>query len=259
MSLSVLTNSPLTKKHFQDLLQEKIKAFNPDHLYQLFPGDPLMKVLEFAVWNELSLREEFNNALKARDVSQADGEQLDVLAESYGLHRKENETDAALRTRTQERVELMSGRGTLAYYRYFAFSASESVRDVRFTVPAPGELNVIVFSDDIDDVDRVERALKSEDVRCIGDQITVQLCEFIPLKIKTRVDTHDADAVREFVTNQIDNLRGFGASLWPEKLAHMFFQAPGVQHVAIDNPTNPIILTDHQVFALPEIEIQPWQ
>lgn len=54
----------------------------------LVESDPAMKVLEVAAWRELLLRERINEAVKSNLLKFATGEDLDNLAEFYGVERE---------------------------------------------------------------------------------------------------------------------------------------------------------------------------
>ncbi len=54
----------------------------------LVESDPAIKILEVAAWRELLLRQRMNEAVKSNLLKFAKGEDLDNLAEFYGVERE---------------------------------------------------------------------------------------------------------------------------------------------------------------------------
>ncbi len=54
----------------------------------LVESDPAIKILEVAAWRELLLRQRMNEAVKSNLLKFARGEDLDNLAEFYGVERE---------------------------------------------------------------------------------------------------------------------------------------------------------------------------
>ncbi len=54
----------------------------------LVESDPAIKILEVAAWRELLLRERINEAARSNLLKFASGEELDNLAEFYGVERE---------------------------------------------------------------------------------------------------------------------------------------------------------------------------
>lgn len=67
----------------------------------LVESDPAMKVLEVAAWRELLLRQRINEAVKSNLLKFATGEDLDNLAEFYGVEREKEEEDERFRKRVK--------------------------------------------------------------------------------------------------------------------------------------------------------------
>ncbi|MFP3028328.1 MAG: baseplate assembly protein J, partial [Wolbachia sp.] len=65
----------------------------------LVESDPAIKVLEVAAWRELLLRERINEVAKSNLLKFAKGEDLDNLAEFYGVERQKEEEDERFRKR----------------------------------------------------------------------------------------------------------------------------------------------------------------
>ncbi|GFQ94785.1 baseplate assembly protein J [Trichonephila clavata] len=69
----------------------------------LVESDPAMKVLEVAAWRELLLRQRINEAVKSNLLKFAMGEDLDNLAEFYGVEREKGEDDERFRKELKQR------------------------------------------------------------------------------------------------------------------------------------------------------------
>lgn len=95
------------------------------------------------------------------------------------------ESDEALRLRAQAAFEGMSVAGPSAAYEYFARSASGKVADAKASSPAPAEVVVAVLSTEGDGtaspelLAAVAEAVNDEDVRPIGDRVTVRSAEIV--------------------------------------------------------------------------------
>lgn len=70
----------------------------------LTESDPAIKILEVAAWRELLLRQRINDAAQANLLAFARGNDLDHLAEFYGVLRKESENDESLRKRVKPKL-----------------------------------------------------------------------------------------------------------------------------------------------------------
>lgn len=140
-------------------------------------SEPLTKLCEVAAYRELTLRARINDAAKAVMLAYAIGEDLDHLAALYGISRLDNESDAALRSRSQLSLEGFSVAGPVQAYRYHALSASQAVRDVTVLSPSPGVVRLFVLAHggtpDATLLSTVLAAVSAESVRPLCDTVEV--------------------------------------------------------------------------------------
>jgi len=166
---------------FETILQEMLadlKARDPSYT-EILESDPAVKILEVAAARELILRQRVNDALRATLLRYAAGPDLDNLAAFYGVTRLAGETDAALQSRTIDRIMGSSSAGGAFWYRYHALSADPDVRDVSVSSPAPGEVLVAVLSKtgtglaSAELLQAVDSMLQSDSVRVVTDTVLV--------------------------------------------------------------------------------------
>ncbi len=141
----------------------------------LVESDPAIKILEVAAWQELLLRERINEAARGNLLKFARGEELDDLAEFYGVERENGEKDERFRKRIKARIV---GSSTGGNYRYYALSADTRVKDALVESPVPGKVQVSILSTELSTLPEelleiVRNQLNREDVRILTDTIEV--------------------------------------------------------------------------------------
>lgn len=109
----------------------------------LVESDPAIKILEVAAWRELLLRERINEVTKSNLLKFATGEDLDNLAEFYGVERQKEEEDERFRKRVKAKI---AGWSTGGNYRYHALSADTRVQDALVESPIPGKVQISILS-----------------------------------------------------------------------------------------------------------------
>lgn len=112
----------------------------------ILESDPAIKVLEVAAARELILRQRVNDAFKATLIAFSGTTDLDNLGAFYGVIRKTDETDEELRVRIILRIQGSSTAGGAAWYRYQGLTASDRIRDIAVSSPAPGVVEMAVLS-----------------------------------------------------------------------------------------------------------------
>ena len=135
---------------FQSIFDGMLADFrtrNPE-FSALLHSDPAVKLLEVAAYRELILRQRVNDAFKATLLGLAAGNDLDNLADFYNVSRATDETDAALRARTIEKIKGSSTGGGAAWYRFQALSADDRVADALVTSPDPGAVQIAILSEE---------------------------------------------------------------------------------------------------------------
>lgn len=197
---------------------EAILANRKAHLVSLLPeaeraavtalleleSEPATKLLEENSYQETILRNRVNDAGKAVMLAFAVDGDLDQLGANVNVARlvitptnpnamppvaAVMEDDDAYRLRIQEAPDGLSVAGPKASYEFHARSSDGRVKDASATSPAPASVTVTVLSNDAtgiasaDLLATVARALNAEEVRPLGDRLTVQSAQVIDYQI----------------------------------------------------------------------------
>jgi len=157
-------------------------------------SEPATKLLQENAYQELLLRNRVNDAAKAVMLPFAIGSDLDQIGANTNVKRlvlveadpdasppvaEVLEGDDAYRLRIQEAPDALSTAGPRNAYEFHARSADGRVLDARAISPAPCEIVVAILanSDDwqapADLLQAVDAALSAEDVRPLGDLVSV--------------------------------------------------------------------------------------
>lgn len=158
-------------------------------------SEPMAILLQENVYREMRLRQRVNDATRAVMLSLATGADLDQLAARYNLVRlvivpaddtttpptpAVMESDTALRERALLAYEGLSVAGPRNSYIKHARDADGRVADASAISPAPCEAVITVLSSigdgtaSPDLLAAVDAALNGDDVRPVGDLVTVQ-------------------------------------------------------------------------------------
>lgn len=154
-------------------------------------SEPLNAIAQVIAYREMILRQRINEGAAACMLSHAVSSDLDNLAGNNNTERlvitpatetadAVMESDTALRLRAQAAFEGLSVAGPTAAYEYFAKSASGKVADAKAISPSPANVVVSVLSTEGDGnasselLSIVRNALNAENVRPVGDRLTVQ-------------------------------------------------------------------------------------
>lgn len=168
------------------------------------------------------------------------------------------ESDTALRLRAQSAFDGLSVAGPTGAYEYFARSASGQVADARATSPAPAEVVVAVLSTEGDGtatealLTTVRNALNAEDVRPVGDRLTVQSAEIIRYQIDARLYFYPGPESEPILNAARNNLEAWLAEqgkigrdvALSAIMAALHVQ--GVQRVELTSPAQNIVISDVQ-------------
>ncbi len=163
-------------------------------------SEPLNIIAQAMAYRELLLRQRINEGVAACMLSHSTGDDLDNIAANLDTERLTitaatdttdavTESDEALRLRAQAAFEGMSVAGPSAAYEYFARSASGKVADVKASSPAPAEVVIAVLSTEGDGTASPElladvaEAVNDEEVRPLGDRVTVRSAEIVDYEI----------------------------------------------------------------------------
>ncbi|TNC77548.1 baseplate assembly protein [Janthinobacterium lividum] len=198
---------------------EAILASRKEHLVSLLPeaqraavaalleleSEPATKLLEENAYQETILRNRVNEAGKAVMLAFALDGDLDQLGANVNVARLTitpanpnamppvaavMEDDDAYRLRIQEAPDGLSVAGPKASYEFHARSSDGRVKDASATSSAPAHVTVTVLANDDTGIAGAEllaavaRALNAEEVRPLGDRLTVQAAQVIDYQIE---------------------------------------------------------------------------
>ncbi|HIE9045683.1 TPA: baseplate assembly protein [Klebsiella variicola subsp. variicola] len=189
-------------------------------------SEPLTIIAQAMAYRELLLRQRINEGAAACMLSHATGDDLDNIAANLDTERlvitaatdtadAVTEGDEALRLRAQAAFEGMSVAGPSAAYEYFARSASGQVSDARATSPSPAEVVVAVLSTEGDGtasaalLTAVAAAVNDEEVRPLGDRVTVQSAEIVEYDIDATLYLYPGPESEPIINAAMASLKAF--------------------------------------------------
>ncbi|MCC7681063.1 baseplate J/gp47 family protein [Janthinobacterium sp. FW305-128] len=191
------------KAHLVSLLPEAERAAVTALL--ALESEPATKLLEENAYQETILRNRVNEAGKAVMLAFALDGDLDQLGANVNVARLTitpanpnalppvaavMEDNDAYRLRIQEAPDGLSVAGPKASYEFHARSSDGRVKDASATSQAPAHVTVTVLANNdtgiADDalLGTVARALNAEEVRPLGDRLTVQAAQVIDYQIE---------------------------------------------------------------------------
>ena len=253
---------------FETIFQRKaarLRALLPS-FDALVDSDPAIKILQVAAYDELLLRQDFNERLQQRLVAYATGSTLDHLGAGIGVARLVTtpanpvtgvgavyESDDSFRARIVLGPEGFSVAGPELAYVKHAKDASGLVLDASATSPAPGEVLVSVLSSEGDGtasgdlLTKVTAIVTDDAIRPLGDFVTVQSATLRPFIVVARIWTFagpDPALVLAAARTKLDRYlaasRRLGRDITMSGL-YAALSAEGVQRVEISAPTASIV------------------
>jgi phage-related baseplate assembly protein len=168
-------------------------------------SEPATKLLQESAYQELLLRNRVNDAATAVMLPFARGSDLDQIGANSNVKRlvlveadpdasppvaEVRELDDAYRLRIQEAPDALSVAGPRNAYEFHARSADGRVLDARAISPAPCEIVVAVLSTaagwmaSAEVLAAVDAALSAEDVRPLGDLVSVVQGEVVDYEVE---------------------------------------------------------------------------
>ncbi len=236
-------------------------------------SEPITMLLEENCYRELLLRQRVNEAARAVMLAYSTDSDLDNLAVNFNVERltiqEEDdsvtppieavmESDADLRTRTQQAFEGLSVAGPTAAYEFWGRSADGRVADISAVSPTPACVTISVLSregdgtasDDLLSV--VAAALNDEEVRPVADRVTVQSAEIVPYQIDATLYIYpgpEAEPVRQASKQQLQAYIAAQNRLGRDIRLSAIYAAlhvEGVQRVELAQPVADIVLSDYQ-------------
>ncbi|MEZ1745684.1 MULTISPECIES: baseplate assembly protein [Pseudomonas] len=261
---------------FEDLYQQLLVDFQEamgEGWTAALESDPVTKLLEVAAYRELLLRARINDAARAVMLAFATGSDLEQIAAAYDEQRlvvqqadpsavppleQIKEEDTSLRNRVQLAFEKLSVAGPRNSYIAHALGADGRVADVSAISPAPCNVVISVLSVEGDGtassevLQAVVEQLNDENVRPVGDRVTVQSAQIVPYAVDATLYLYPGpeaelvraaaeDALRKYIAEQ----RRLGRDI---RLSAVFaaLHVEGVQRVELAHPAVDVVLTETQ-------------
>ncbi|SPJ33430.1 baseplate assembly protein [Kushneria phyllosphaerae] len=236
-------------------------------------SEPITKLLEENAYREVVLRQRVNEAARACMLALNTGADLDNLAANVNVERlmidpgdpdavppvpPTFESDTRLRLRAQRAFEGLSVAGPTGAYVFHALSADGRVSDATAVSPSPCVAVVTVLSQlgtgeaTQDLLDIVQTALSAEDVRPVGDRLTVQSAEIVDYAIEATLYLYPGPEQEPIMAASNARASAYVAEqrrLGRDIRLSAFYAAlhvEGVQRVELQSPAADVVLDDSQ-------------
>ncbi|CDF81948.1 Baseplate assembly protein J [Pseudomonas knackmussii B13] len=257
---------------FEALYQDLLAAFRAamgEGWNAALESDPVLKLLELAAYRELLLRARINDAARSVMLAYAIGSDLDQLAAGYNVARlviqpadptavppqeAVLESDDSLRNRTQLAFDQLSVAGPRNAYIAFALGADGRIADVSATSPAPCEALISVLAREGDGsagediLDAVRAVLSDEDVRPVGDRVTVQSASIVEYQVQAVLYIYpgpEAELIQQAAESSLQTYIATQRRLGRDIRRSALFAAlhvEGVQRVELAQPVADVVL-----------------
>ncbi|MBJ9370564.1 MULTISPECIES: baseplate J/gp47 family protein [Acinetobacter] len=277
---------------FESLFSERKEAFidlypseQQDAIRQNLTRDsePVVKLLQENCYREIILRNRINVAAQSLLLAYASQDDLDQLAANFNVTRlvikpADNsvippkaatmESDEAFRERIQLAFDTLSVAGPEAAYKKFARDSDGRVGDVSVVSPAPAFITLTILQADSQTgtaspelLQIVEKAVTAEDVRPIGDRVTVQSAKIISYNIQAKLfigkDPEAATLLQQAlkqVTDYATKQKRLGRSI---RLTAIYaaLHVTGVSRVELTSPSADVVLSPAQASFCTDINI----
>lgn len=237
-------------------------------------SEPLVKLLQENCYREMILRNRINQAARALLLAYATKNDLDQLGANFNVKRlvvspADNsttppteavmESDDAFRERIQLAFDTLSVAGPEAAYKKFARDADGRVGDVSVVSPQPAYVTLTILQADSltgaaspELVQIVTNAVTAEDVRPIGDRVTVQSASIINYAINAKLyigkDPEAATLLQQAIANvtaYATKQKRLGRSIRMSAI-YAALHIDGVNRVELISPTADVVLTPAQ-------------
>ncbi|KAA0014431.1 baseplate assembly protein [Billgrantia pellis] len=236
-------------------------------------SEPLTKLLEESAYRELVWRQRVNEAAKAVMLAYSRDEDLDNLVANFEVERlmidpgdpdatppvpPTYESNDDLRLRAQQAWEGLSVAGPRGAYVFHARSADGRVADATAISPAPTEALVTLLSTEGDGtasqelIDIVDAALSAEDIRPLGDRLTVQSATISNYSVDATLYVYPGpeqepilEAAEASLQRYISAQRRIGRDIRRSAL-FAALHVEGVQRVELTAPAADVVLDETQ-------------
>ncbi|WP_264378247.1 MULTISPECIES: baseplate assembly protein [unclassified Wolbachia] len=231
----------------------------------LVESDPAIKILEVAAWQELLLRERINEAVKSNLLKFATGEDLDNLAEFYGVERQKEEDDERFRKRIKAKIIGPSTCGSREYYRYHALSADRRVKDALVESKVPGSVEISILSTELSTtgiaseelLDIVGKQVTRDDIRVLTDAVTVIGCNIMEIDIHSRMSISPVISKEEIKKQFIKKFEASRRLGWNVTrswiIANLFIE--GVENVELIEPKEDVVVLGNECAVLGYVKL----
>lgn len=230
-------------------------------------SDPAVKVLQVAAYQVMLIRQSFNDAARQLMVAYATSKRLDHLAALFGVARLDDENDDALRQRVVLAPEGFSVAGPELAYVKHAKDASGDVLDASAVSPAPGQVLVSVLSRLGDGaaspelIAAVAAIVTRNDIRPLGDQVTVASAQIVPVAIVAALTTFSGpdvavvlSAARVALDAYLVDNRKLGRDINTAGIIAAL-KVAGVENVRLASPAADVVCSMKQAVHAARIEI----
>lgn len=232
-------------------------------------SEPLTIQLQESAYRELIWRKRVNEAAVANMLAYSSDEDLDNLVANFDTERlmidpgdpeaippvpPTYETNESLRLRSQQSWEGLSVAGPTGAYEYHALSADGRVSDANADSPVPAEVTVTLLSTEGDGtasqeiIDIVSDALSAEDIRPVGDRLTVQSAAIVNYQVDATLYVYPGpeqepilEAAQDSLTKYVSEQRRIGRDIRISAL-HAALHVEGVQRVELTQPVGDLVL-----------------
>ncbi|WP_396078165.1 baseplate assembly protein [Candidatus Wolbachia massiliensis] len=223
-------------------------------------SDPAIKILEGAALRELLLRQRINEAAKSNVLKFATGNDLDNLAEFYGIERQEGEEDERFRKRIKAKI--VAG-GSKEHYRYHALSADSRVKDALVESPMPGSVRISVLSTELSTTSEellniVRERVNQDTIRVLTDTITVVGCNIIKIDIHSKISIKNPDIIETAKKQFIEKFELAKRLGWNVTrswiIANLFVE--GVENVELIEPKEDVVVLGNECAVLGHVQLE---
>ncbi|QJT94797.1 baseplate J/gp47 family protein [Wolbachia endosymbiont of Diaphorina citri] len=228
----------------------------------LVESDPAMKVLEVAAWRELLLRQRISEAVKGNLLKFATGEDLDNLAEFYGVERQKEEDDERFRKRVKAKIAGWSTGGSKEYYKYHALSADSRVKDALVESPIPGKVQISILSTQLSTLPEelleiIRKQVTRDDIRVLTDTVTVIGCNITEIDIHSRMSISPIISKEEIKKQFIKKFEASKRLGWNVTrswiIANLFVD--GVENVELIEPREDVVVLGNECAVLGYVKL----
>ncbi|MCJ7454042.1 MAG: baseplate J/gp47 family protein [Wolbachia endosymbiont of Homalodisca vitripennis] len=250
------------KLSFEEIFSRmKEELINRDASFTaLVESDPAMKVLEVAAWRELLLRQRINEAVKSNLLKFATGEDLDNLAEFYGVEREKEEEDERFRKRIKAKIK---GWSTGGNYRYHALSADSRVKDALVESPIPGKVQISILSTTTGMVSEelleiVKKQVTRDDIRVLTDTVTVIGCNITEIDIHSRMSISPViskEEIKKQFIQKFELAKRLGWSVTRSWIIANLF-VDGVENVELIEPKEDVMVLGNECANLRNLKVE---